>query len=229
MNPAPPMKGLGIRRRSRVKRIDKVIRFKLAQEAKHARLEPAAGCLSDLELNRYLSGDLVQPEKALIEEHLAVCYLCLDKLVSSYEGEKLLAKRKIKRPPKHITWKAKNIERTGNTSIKNRIDFALGNEVPLPKTKKLSATENAVIKWLPKNLRKNKWLISSITAFALSFAFPPVFLQFLLAAGILGGKWIFDSENTKTLIMIYNAWKKGGEKEASRMIEALKSRIPTKK
>jgi len=173
-----------------MKKIDKLMRFKLAQEAKYARLEPAADCPSDPELNRYLSGDLPQPKKALIEEHLAECYLCLDKLVSCREGEKLLAKRKIKGPP---------------------------------------ITKKAVKKWLPKNLRKNKWLIASITAFTLSFAFPPVFLQFLLAAGILGGKWIFDSENTKTLIMIYNAWKKGGEKEASRMIETLKDRIVNKR
>jgi hypothetical protein len=93
----------------------------------------------------------------------------------------------------------------------------------------LLETEKSVANWLPKNLKKNKWLIASITAFALSFAFPPVFLQFLLAAGILGGKWIFDSENARTLIMIYNAWKKGGDKEAGEMIELLKDRIPNKK
>jgi len=213
-----------------MKKIDKLIRFKLAQEAKYAGLGPAAGCPSDSELNRYLSGDTVQSKKALIEGHLAECYLCLDKLVSSYEGEKLLAKRKIKEPPKYITWKVKNIERLNNKiSIKNRVDFTLNNKALPPKTNKLLTTEKAVIKWLPKNLKKNRWLIASITAFALSFAFPPVFLQFLLAAGILGGKWIFDSENARTLIMIYNAWKKGGEKEAGEMIGALKGRIPNKK
>ena len=109
------------------------------------------------------------------------------------------------------------------------IDRIIDNFTLLPRTQKLLTTEKAVIKWLPKNFKKNKWLIASITAFALSFAFPPVFLQFLLAAGILGGKWIFDSENAKTLIMIYNAWKKGDEKEVKDMLETLKNRIPSRK
>lgn len=195
-------------------KIDKLIRFKLAQEAKSAKLEGSAECLSDLELADYASGVLNEAQKSAIEKHIADCFLCLDKLVSSYDGEKLLKKRKIKEPPKEITWKAKNIGRFGDK---------------FPKTKKSKATERPVKKWLPKNLRKNKWLIASIIAFVLSFAFPRVFLQFLLAAGILGGRWIFDSENKKILIMIYNAWKKGGGKEASKMLEALKDRFPTKR
>lgn len=212
-----------------MRRIDKLIRFKLAQEAKHAKLEAGAGCPSDMELIGYISGNLIQSKKEMIEQHLAECFPCLDKLVYSYEGEKLLTKRKIKEPPNHITWKAKNIERISGAFIKNRIDFALKGKGLPPKAKKLLTTEKAALKWLPKNLKKNRWLIASTIAFTLSFAFPPVFLQFLLAAGILGGKWIFDSENAKTLIMIYDAWKKGGEKEAGGLIKALKDRIPTKR
>jgi len=212
-----------------MKKIDKLIRFKLAREAKGAKMELALACPSDLELAEYASGVTNAVKKDTIEKHISECFLCLDKLVSAYDGEKLLKKRKIKGPPQHIIWKAKNIDRISDELIKNRIDVALDRKDLLPRTRKLLNTEKEVTKWLPKNLKKNRWLIASITAFVLSFAFPLVFLQFLLAAGILGGKWIFDSENTKTLIMIYNAWKKGGEKEAGEMIEALKSRIPTKK
>lgn len=78
-------------------------------------------------------------------------------------------------------------------------------------------------------LSKNKWLIASIASFMLSFAFHPVFLQFLLAAGIFGGKWIFDSQNARLLVMIYDAWKKGSDKEASEIAETLKNRIPSLK
>lgn len=212
-----------------MRKIDKLIRFKLVQNAKTAALEQAVSCPSDPELGEYASGTIGGTKKETMEKHLAGCFLCLDKIVSAYEGQKLMAKRKLKIPPKHITWKAKNIERISDDLIKDKIDLALTRKSLFPPTPKSQATQKAVIKWLPKNLKKNKWLIASMTAFALSFAFPPVFLQFLLAAGILGGKWIFDSENAKTLIMIYNAWKKGSEKEARDMLETLKDRLPSKK
>lgn len=212
-----------------MRKMDRLIRLVLAGKTKNVKLEPGPDCLSDIELANYISGDMPAQAKDHAEKHLAECFLCLDKLVLAYEGSKLFDKRKIKGAPKQITWKAKNIDRMGNEAIQNRIESALKGKDLLPRTKKLLETEKTVLKWLPKNLKKNRWLIASITAFALSFAFPPVFLQFLLAAGILGGKWIFDSENARTLVMIYNAWKKGGDKEVGEMLEVLKDRIPGKK
>jgi hypothetical protein len=201
----------------------------LAKKAKGAKLEPGADCPSDIELACYVNGGVSGQLKEHMERHLAECFLCLDKVAACHEGNALLNKRKIKGPPAAMAWKAKNIGRITDEVIKGRIDATLNKADLLPRTKKLLETEKTVINWLPKNLKKNKWLIASITAFALSFAFPPVFLQFLLAAGILGGKWIFDSENARTLIMIYNAWKRGGDKEAGEMIEVLRDRIPNKK
>lgn len=212
-----------------MRRIDKLIRFKLAKKAKGVKLEPGLECPSDLFLSKYVSGTLEREKRETIESHIAQCFLCLDKIVSAYEGGKLLEKRKLKTPSKQMIWKAKNVERIDDSLIKERIDLALDRNKLLPRTQKLLAVEKSVINWLPKKLRKNKWLIGSITAFVLSFAFPVVFLQFLIAAGILGGKWIFDSENAKTLIMVYNAWKRGGEKEADEMLKALKNRLPYKK
>lgn len=209
-------------------KIDKLIRAALVRKTKNVKMDISADCPSDIELANYISGDAGQA-RDYIEKHLADCFVCLDKLVFSYEGNELLKKRRIKKAPRRATWKAKNIDRLSGETIKNRVDTVLKNADMLPRTKKLLETEKVVIKWLPKNLKKNKWLIASITAFALSFAFPPVFLQFLLAAGILGGKWIFDSENARTLIMIYNAWKKGGKEEVGEMLEILKDRIPNKR
>jgi hypothetical protein len=199
-----------------MKKIDKYVRRAFAKKAKGIKLEAGPDCPSDIELVSYLAGGLSFQTREYMEKHLAECFLCLDKLAACHQGSKLLDKGKAKVPSKQTTWKAKNIERLSDGTL-------------LPRTKRLLETEKSVINWLPKNLRKNRWLVASITAFALSFAFPPVFLQFLLAAGILGGKWIFDSENAKTLIMIYNAWKKGGEKEVGEMLEILKDRIPNKK
>ena len=72
--------------------------------------------------------------------------------------------------------------------------------------------------FVKKKLTKNTWLLGAALAFILSFLFPKYFMQFLAATVLLGLKWIFDSSNAKILIMIYEAWKKGGEKEASKIL-----------
>ncbi|MDD5449450.1 MAG: hypothetical protein PHO42_02505 [Candidatus Omnitrophica bacterium] len=209
-----------------MRKIDKLIRLKLAQHANDRRLEAGSTCPSNNELAGYAANTLDAAGKKTIENHIADCFLCLDKAVSAYEGKRLLGKRRIRKTAARVAWKAKNIYRISDELLQDKIDACLSENKTFVRTEKLLTTEKAVIKWLPKNLKKNKWLIASITSFVLSFAFPPVFLQFLLAAGILGGKWIFDSENTRTLIMIYNAWKKGGEKEAGEMLRSLKDRLP---
>lgn len=210
-------------------KFDKLMRSNMIQKGRHAKLEPTNLCVSDPELAGYLAGSLDRAKTAQIEKHISECLLCLDRLVSASDGERLFNKRKLKAPARHVTWKAKNVDRITDDIITDRIEGALHTKEIPSRTHKMIATESAVKNWLPKGLKKNRWLIASITAFMLSFAFPPVFIQFLLAAGILGGKWIFDSENARTLIMIYNAWKKGGEKEVKDMLQTLKDRIPDKK
>ena len=67
--------------------------------------------------------------------------------------------------------------------------------------------------------RINIYLILAVISFVLSFAFRQYFLQFLTATLLLGIKWVVDSKSTKMLIMIHEAWKKGGAEEASRVIK----------
>jgi len=67
----------------------------------------------------------------------------------------------------------------------------------------------------------NVYLILAIISFILSFVFRDFFLQFLTATMLLGIKWVSDAKSTKMLVMIYEAWKKGGEKEASRILSTL--------
>jgi len=69
----------------------------------------------------------------------------------------------------------------------------------------------------------NIYLILCLISFALSFAFPRYFIQFLVATLLLGIKWIVDAKSTRMLVMIYEAWKHGGEKEASRILESMDS------
>jgi len=71
----------------------------------------------------------------------------------------------------------------------------------------------------------NLWLVGCIAMFLLSFIISRYFIQFLVAATLLGLKWIVDSKNTRMLIMIYDAWKRGGKKEADRILETLDSRM----
>ncbi|MDP3790748.1 MAG: zf-HC2 domain-containing protein [Candidatus Omnitrophota bacterium] len=69
----------------------------------------------------------------------------------------------------------------------------------------------------------NVYLILAAISFILSFITPQYFIQLLVATTLLGIKWIVDAKSTKMLVMIYEAWKKGGEKEASRILSALDS------
>ena len=67
----------------------------------------------------------------------------------------------------------------------------------------------------------NIYLILAIISFILSFMFRYYFAQFLTATLLLGIKWVSDAKSTKMLVMIYEAWKNGGEKEASRILSSL--------
>ena len=67
----------------------------------------------------------------------------------------------------------------------------------------------------------NPYLILAVIAFSLSFVTPRYFIQLLVATLILGIKWVVDAKSTKMLVMIYEAWKTGGEREASRILETL--------
>lgn len=67
----------------------------------------------------------------------------------------------------------------------------------------------------------NIYLVLAVLAFALSFAMPQYFMQLLVATLLLGIKWVADSKSTKMLVMIYEAWKKGGDKEAGQVLKTL--------
>jgi len=69
--------------------------------------------------------------------------------------------------------------------------------------------------------RINLYLVFALISFTLSFIVPRFFLQLLVATLLLGIKWVADSKSAKMLVMIYEAWRSGGGKEASRIFEAL--------
>ena len=130
---------------------------------------------ADTKIADFLGGSLSPEERIAIEEHMASCEECLEKVVLAYESVKMF--------------------RNG-TPKKERNKFM----------KKV-----------------NPYLVFAVIAFALSFMMPRYFIQLLVATLVLGIKWVADSKSTKMLVMIYEAWKKGGEKEASRILETLNS------
>ena len=52
-----------------------------------------------------------------------------------------------------------------------------------------------------------KWLFGALFLFALSFIFRGYFLQFLIAAAVLGFKWAMEGEGAKRAIMIFKGIK----------------------
>ena len=123
---------------------------------------------SETELADYLSDSLSAEERGRLENHIAACEECLERIVSAHESVKMFKKRKV--------------------NIMKKI---------------------------------NLYLVLALVSFVLSFTVPRYFVQFLVATLLLGIKWIVDSKSTKMLIMIYEAWKRGGEKEASRILTTL--------
>ncbi|MDD5437215.1 MAG: zf-HC2 domain-containing protein [Candidatus Omnitrophica bacterium] len=89
----------------------------------------------------------------------------------------------------------------------------------------VSAYESVKNKRKAKRMgRINLYLIFAIISFLLSFLAGRFFLQFLVATLLLGAKWVADSKSARMLVMIHEACKNGGEREASEVIKRLDSR-----
>lgn len=97
------------------------------------------------------------------------------------------------------------------------LEKAVSSYESVKEFKKKNKSIKSIKDWIMKKI--NFYLILAIISFALSFVAQRYFLQFLVATLILGIKWVVDSKSMKMLIMIHEAWKSGGEKEASRIIE----------
>lgn len=80
-----------------------------------------------------------------------------------------------------------------------------------------------------KTIFAYKWQALAFMSFILSFAFTRYFLQFLVLAVIFSLKWIFDAGSTRTLIMIYEAWRKKDKGTAQRIIRDFQDKIEQRK
>jgi len=97
-----------------------------------------------------------------------------------------------------------------------QLDLAQRARVAAPCAKNLSMTD--ISGWI----KKNKWLLSSVTTFILSFVISRYFLQLLILTLLLGMKWIFSTGGAKTIVMIYDSLKKkDSENDRSRLNQDL--------
>ncbi|MFH0771941.1 MAG: hypothetical protein V1933_04915 [Candidatus Omnitrophota bacterium] len=104
----------------------------------------------------------------------------------------------------------------------------LYNEGSLPESSERlmrKAKSIAVAAARKKRVSKNLWLIATIAAFAMSFIFPRYFAQFLVAALILGLKWVSEGENARTLIMVLDAWRHHSSEKDEEIREKINKRF----
>jgi hypothetical protein len=141
---------------------------------------PLSACPEDEEIADYISGKIAPDKKERLLMHIIKCQRCLDIGAISL---KALSDNGDE-------------EGSGPTMAMIKRVLSIAHEYPRKKTRRL-----------PGVLRSNRYLILAGGFFVLSFIIKRYFIQFLIASGIFGIKWVMDTGSSKALIMIYDAWK----------------------
>lgn len=114
-----------------------------------------------------------------MEKHISGCKECLAKISAALKAGALYAEDKIPQAPQSATERTKEI---------------VSRQTKLPPAR--------------RGKYRNLWLLATIIAFITSFLFPRYFLQCLVATILLGVKWIMESENMRTLILVLDSWRR---------------------
>jgi hypothetical protein len=156
-------------------------------------------CPNEEALLNYLEKKISGQVKLSLEKHISGCSFCLSQLSLAYEAQKIKNKA-LPHLPKGLIEKVKNF-----VQIDKNTQVAL-----LAKKKKI---------------KKNLFLVATVIFFALSFIIHRYFMQFLFAALILGLRWAFESDNARTLIMVFDAWRKHSHDDDSEISQRLKDKF----
>ncbi|MBL7092121.1 MAG: zf-HC2 domain-containing protein [Candidatus Omnitrophica bacterium] len=185
--------------------IDRLIKEHLEGEMSKSETLPLyQDCPSELELSDYLENRLSREKEDSLLEHIARCPHCLS-LLELAQREAAKEKAQDKPTPEMIR-RAKNI---------------MQKRPNPPATDKEGRAGKTIFNY--------KWQALAFMSFILSFAFTRYFLQFLVLAVIFSIKWIFDAGSTRTLIMIYEAWRKKDKGTAQRIIRDFQDKIEQRK
>lgn len=69
--------------------------------------------------------------------------------------------------------------------------------------------------------QKNLWIVLAAVFFLCSFIFRGYFLQLLALTVISSLKWIIDSRNTRLLVTIHEAWKRGDKEKTEHILSKI--------
>lgn len=197
-------------------------------------------CLDPEWMGSYIENTLKKSERKKVERHISSCSFCFNEFVSLYKILKTGEESPEENLPDHLNLTFEEIvSLKENTFNKISINcFKCGEEIiegsetcpgcglnlNIDKEEGTDMREE-IVKWLPDFLRENKWLVGTIIAFAASFAFPVALFQFLLAAGLMGGMWIFEKNKREFLREIKEALEMGDREKAEDLAEKLSREI----
>jgi len=158
----------------------------------------------------YLTGRLTDAKKNDYEKHLSECMSCLEQL--DFATDTLLSEVSYADiPAKELMAKIRSrlgIGASPNTFVKKHNCRACTKEIDrtfifCPHCGLRQGADTNIASYVKKNI----WLFTCLFVFILSFIFKKYFMQFLILSTVFGLRWALDSINSKTLIMIYDAWK----------------------
>lgn len=159
--------------------------------------EKGPNCPSVETLGKYVSGVLEGDELYNVGRHIKSCNFCKELTEGALLYSAYENQIKIDAVSDKVKNKAKSLH-------------------PLYKTKGRKTMNY---------LKSNIWFLLFLVSLMASFFIPEYFLQFLILAVIFGLKWVFNKESVRTLIMIYNAWKKHDKEGDKDLEEIFKNRL----
>jgi hypothetical protein len=159
--------------------------------------EKASACPSVDILSKYVSGELEAAMLHDVSGHVKGCKFCNELI----EGALLYSAY------------AKNIN-VG--AVPDKVKNRAKSLNPVFKTK-----EHRIMHFLKRNI----WIILSLASLTMSFFVSRYFFQFLILAVIFGLKWVFNRESVRTIVTIYNAWKRHDKESDKELDEIFKDRL----
>lgn len=159
--------------------INKYIKTYLAKNLDKWQRQANNTCPTDNLLMDYISDSLSPDEMENAEKHISNCKNCLEKISLALKADALFKKDKLAPARQGVVCKAEQIASKNSGFPANR-----------------------------RRKKRNLWFLAAIIAFSLSFIIPKYFLQCLTASILLGIKWIIESENMRTLILVLDSWRK---------------------
>ena len=179
-----------------MRKIEEYFKNYLKKEVSNSKNTPQ--CLSEESIIDYLENKLDNQKRKDIEKHLSQCNFCLSQLNLVFEAKK--------------------------SNIRN-----IGDNVPVRLINKakllINNGKNTIGKGGVSRMKKNLFLTGSIIFFIISFLLPKYFIQCLVVTLVLGVRWAFESENGRTLIMVFDSWRRHSHDEDNQVSNCLKDRF----